>query len=405
MNTPASSSQSTCRSVVMSSPNSDSNLFTAGRQSKSRRNNDAAKNDSRNRQDGSLKYTSRSFTSTRSLRLGSSTLSLVLLVMVSLILGVSAGNVHKNRDVDWGRDDLAKPVEILVDTSSIIRRSTTPGADPTTEEEGSSADQNSKSDNSKSNSKSNTNTTAATAVPQFTVLDSVSTIVNLTQSCSVFMSKVRANAEFQGCKPLSGMIRDSTKFWDIVQSGLFETTRAMDKICKTDFQRCSTVMDNLSGQVKLPENCGEDFKQGNPVVHNLWTLLISYKPIQLAGCDVDETGTYCYAAAAYSDEPSDIYIYSLPLGNVLPTSYRPSCNKCVKSAANNYRTYAGNITNPLYETFPRTVDQINTVCGPNFASKDGIKYTGSSAASSISTISATPLLAISALTALFALLA
>jgi hypothetical protein len=205
MNQPASSSQSTCRSVVMPSTNSDSNLVTAGRQSKSRRNN-AANNDSRNRHDGSLKYTSRSFTSTRSLRLGSSTLSLVLLVMVSLILGVSAGNGIKDRDVDWGRDDLAKPVEILVDTNSMIRRSPTPRADHTDEPEGSSDDQKSKSNDSKNT----TDTTGTVTDRPFFIFDSVSTIVNLTQSCSAFLTKVKNSDEFQGCKPLSGAIRVCT---------------------------------------------------------------------------------------------------------------------------------------------------------------------------------------------------
>jgi hypothetical protein len=113
-------------------------------------------------------------------------------------------------------------------------------------------------------------------------------------------------------------------FWEIVQLGLFQTTKAMDKICNTDFQKCSKVMENLSGQVELPENCAEDFQKGNPIVFNLWSQLVAYRPVQQAGCEVDEKGTNCYASMAHSDEPSDVYIYSLPLGNVLPTSYRPT---------------------------------------------------------------------------------
>ena len=120
-------------------------------------------------------------------------------------------------------------------------------------------------------------------------------------------------------------MQDSNSFFDIMKQGAFNTTAIMDRICAVNFDRCTAVMDGFGGQLRGKEYCKADYNAQNPVAMNMLTTLIAYKPLYTAGCLKATDGDYCFVdAAANTDRPEDLYIYSLPLGNPLPNGSRPT---------------------------------------------------------------------------------
>lgn len=184
--------------------------------------------------------------------------------------------------------------------------------------------------------------TASIANP--TAFDSVSLTTNLTSSCSGFLTHVATDTEFKNCLPLSGFVRvstclscmshntltdwlvqDSSSFFNIMKQGAFKTTVIMDRVCAVDFNRCAALMEGFSGQLQDQQYCKADYDAQNPVVTNMFTTLITYKPLYTAGCLRATDGDYCFVdAVTNTDNPEDLYIYSLPLGNPLPGGSQPT---------------------------------------------------------------------------------
>lgn len=53
-------------------------------------------------------------------------------------------------------------------------------------------------------------------------------------------------------------------------------------------------MDKLGREITMDENCGADFRLGNPIVQQAYAAFIAYKPVYAAGCLKSDTGSYCW---------------------------------------------------------------------------------------------------------------
>jgi len=105
--------------------------------------------------------------------------------------------------------------------------------------------------------------------------------------------------------------------------GAFQTTAIMDRICAVNVDNCTNFMNNYSGQIRQDRFCKSDYDNMNPVVMNMFTTLIAYRPLYTAGCLKAKNGDYCFVnAVTDTQNPEDLYVYSLPLGTHLPASSR-----------------------------------------------------------------------------------
>ena len=147
-----------------------------------------------------------------------------------------------------------------------------------------------------------------------------------------------------------------------MKRGTFATTTLLDRICGIDLPACTSTIDAFSGTLRLDSVCGADYRARNPVVDNVFTSLVSFRPLYTAGCLKASNGDYCFAdALANTAAPEDLFIYSLPLGTNLPTSDAPttSCSECKARTMAVFAAAAGNETQPLSRTFEAAAEQLN----------------------------------------------
>jgi hypothetical protein len=110
-----------------------------------------------------------------------------------------------------------------------------------------------------------------------------------------------------------------------MKKGAFATTEVLDRSCGVDVDACTSVMDSYSGQLRSTSNCLSDYNAQNPVVANVYTALVAYRPLYAAGCLKASSGDYCFVDAVTNVEsPEDLFIYSLALGTNLPDESRPT---------------------------------------------------------------------------------
>jgi hypothetical protein len=127
-------------------------------------------------------------------------------------------------------------------------------------------------------------------------------------------------------------------------------------------------MSSLASQLIQDSNCGQDYRNQNPLVTQAHAGLVAYEPLYRATCIKNsETGNYCFAdAITNSSKPSDSYPYYTALGTDLPAASRPTCNNCLQEIMGIFAGYAANKGQPVSTTYMSTAQQINLGCGPNF---------------------------------------
>src|ERR1700760_3213443 len=76
----------------------------------------------------------------------------------------------------------------------------------------------------------------------------------------------------------------------------------------------------------------------NCILRTLWLLpthiaLDAYSLMYDAACTLTDptTNSYCFLNAAHNSNPSDLYLYQLPIGSAYPNSSTPTCSSCSKS--------------------------------------------------------------------------
>ncbi|GAM37795.1 hypothetical protein TCE0_033r08019 [Talaromyces pinophilus] len=154
-------------------------------------------------------------------------------------------------------------------------------------------------------------------------------------------------------------------------------------------------MTNLAANLTSNNNCGADYKLGNPTVTQAYDGMVSYEPIAKAVCLEDpSTHEYCFTeAATNSTNISGYALYLLPLGNSLPGGSRPACNQCTQATMAVFKDSAVVKGNPLVQTYIPAAQTINIGCGPNFVNATvnvGTQDSGSSSKTSASGLTAPP---------------
>lgn len=190
-------------------------------------------------------------------------------------------------------------------------------------------------------------------------------------SCPRFFSSFLNNATFQSCVPVSLLLQNSNSFFRAQRTPTL-LTQTLDAACNAPLAICSPLLANIASQLIETSNCGQDFRQQNPLVSQAYAGLIAYEPIYRATCLRDATtANYCFAEAiSNSTNPADSYPYYTALGLSLPASAQPSCTSCLKDTMSIFAGYAPNGAQPLAKTYLPCASQVDSTCGPNFVATD-----------------------------------
>jgi len=187
------------------------------------------------------------------------------------------------------------------------------------------------------------------------------------RACPGFFDDFLRNATFKACHPTSLLLQNSNSFFQTSRSSVL-LSQALDASCRASLAQCSPLMASLATQLIQDSNCGQEYRNQNPLVTQAHAGLISFEPLYRATCVKSrETGNYCFAdAITNTTNPSDSYPYYTALGTDLPAASRPTCNKCLQDTMDSFAGYAANRDQPVSRTYTSTAQQINLGCGPNF---------------------------------------
>ena len=140
--------------------------------------------------------------------------------------------------------------------------------------------------------------------------------------------------------------------------------------CDVVFPACSTLMASFAAELTQNENCGQDYRRENPLIQQAYNGLIAYDALYHAGCQKDDRGRYCYAnAITNASNPSDSYVYFLPLGIPLPGPSKPSCSSCLQQTMTFFQDDAGNKSRPISTNYVDAARMIDLTCGPTFVNQ------------------------------------
>lgn len=99
--------------------------------------------------------------------------------------------------------------------------------------------------------------------------------------------------------------------------------------------------------------------------------LVSYPVLYSATCLKDpDTNIYCFGNAVTNQtNPTETYIYYLPLNNSLPGGTVPVCGSCLQDTMAIYHVATSNRHQPIAYTYQSAADQVDMLCGPSFANQ------------------------------------
>ncbi|KAI2615478.1 hypothetical protein GGR54DRAFT_291426 [Hypoxylon sp. NC1633] len=188
-------------------------------------------------------------------------------------------------------------------------------------------------------------------------------------SCLNFINNFLDNSTFQGCYPLSLLLKGSNSFFQALKSRV-EITQVLETSCKADKQSCTNYLNDLAEQLKSDDNCGEDFQKQNAVVIQAYKGMKAYEEIYGATClEKPGTGSYCYVDAVTNQTtPSNVYLYFLPFNSTLPETALPACDYCTNETMKIYQSAAADRSKWIANTYVGAAKQIDAECGPNFVS-------------------------------------
>jgi hypothetical protein len=129
-------------------------------------------------------------------------------------------------------------------------------------------------------------------------------------------------------------------------------------------------MTALAADLVKPENCGDDYENGNSVVKGMYRDLVAYEPVYRATCLTNpSTKDYCFVdAVANSTAPDDYNVYLLPLGTPLTVGVVPTCNRCLKVTMDLFSGWARRNGQSLDSTYLPSAKIVNANCGDDFVS-------------------------------------
>ncbi|KAF3017635.1 hypothetical protein E8E15_005485 [Penicillium rubens] len=187
-------------------------------------------------------------------------------------------------------------------------------------------------------------------------------------TCIDFFAKWRANTTISNCNAISLLIENSNAFFHTLSSAP-ATSRILDKSCSADVSKCASIMTGLAADLLDPDNCGDDYENGNSVVKGTYRDLVAYEPMYRATCLMSpSTQKYCFVdAVSNSTAPDDYGVYLVPLGTPLTVGSVPTCNKCLKETMDIYSGWARRDGQPLDTTYLPSAKIVNAHCGDGFA--------------------------------------
>ncbi|KAL2270300.1 hypothetical protein VTJ83DRAFT_2484 [Remersonia thermophila] len=218
-------------------------------------------------------------------------------------------------------------------------------------------------------------TTAASANPLPSILDSLFSDFTPDPNggeppCQKFIKSFLNDPTFQQCYPLSMLLDLSQSFFE-AQRSMVSITRTLDATCAANPATCNEYLSLLADDLLLAENCGAEFDRGLQIVLDTYKTLRAYAPVYAAGCLRDpDTGAYCYAKAVTNvSNPSGTYVYYLPLNRTLPGTTVPECNYCLKQTMALYQAATADRRQYIANTYMDAAKQVNTICGRGFTNE------------------------------------
>ena len=200
-------------------------------------------------------------------------------------------------------------------------------------------------------------------------------------NCPNFFSQFLSDSTFLSCLPISLLLQNSMSFFQAMRSSS-KLERTLDTSCSASLAVCSPLMDNFADQLIAQGNCQDDYNRQNPLVMQAYSGLKAYEPLYQATCLKDSsTSRYTFLEAMDSDNADDSYPYSTAVGLSLPAASKPNCSTGLKATMEIFAGYAAQKDQPLSSTYLDCATQVNTECGPGFAStqvKSVSKVTASS---------------------------
>ncbi|EKV05323.1 C6 transcription factor, putative [Penicillium digitatum] len=188
-------------------------------------------------------------------------------------------------------------------------------------------------------------------------------------TCINFFAKWRANTTISNCNAISLLIENSNAFFHTLSSAS-ATSRILDTSCSANVTQCASIMTALAADLVKPENCGDDYENGNSVVKGMYRDLVAYEPVYRATCLTNpSTKDYCFVdAVANSTAPDDYNVYLLPLGTPLTVGVVPTCNRCLKVTMDLFSGWARRNGQSLDSTYLPSAKIVNANCGDDFVS-------------------------------------
>jgi hypothetical protein len=152
------------------------------------------------------------------------------------------------------------------------------------------------------------------------------------------------------------------------QKSIVRITQVLDASCTANVTTCGRVMAAFASNITSSSACSSDMQTGNPLVNQAHLGLLAYKPLYTATCLKNQISkSYCFAEAiTNASNPSDNYLYYLPLNISLPGGSQPTCNSCLQNTMAVYSAATSDRTSALASDYVDAAMQVNVNCGPTF---------------------------------------
>ncbi|RKF65786.1 putative c6 zinc finger domain containing protein [Erysiphe neolycopersici] len=214
---------------------------------------------------------------------------------------------------------------------------------------------------------------------------------NITTTCQNFMSKMLSSTDFKKCSPISMLLQNSNSFFQTSKNFL-RITSLLDTSCSAPVSDCTKLFQTYSLNLTRSDACGPDISHSNPQIESALLGLRAYKTLYTVSClrtsspvvncnqkshlsGPDKTissigrpeDSYCFAnAITNTTNPSNSFIYFLPLNVSLVGSAVPTCNTCLQSTMSVFQLETANRSSVLAHNYHQAASQVNVVCGPQF---------------------------------------
>ncbi|KAF8854893.1 hypothetical protein BDZ45DRAFT_596434 [Acephala macrosclerotiorum] len=193
---------------------------------------------------------------------------------------------------------------------------------------------------------------------------------NITTNCQSFMTSMLANSTFKSCLPFSLLLQNSNSFFQASKS-LVRITQTLDYSCSANVTTCSAVMAAFASNITSTSACASDLSSQNPTIQQARLGLLAYRTLYSASCLRNpSTSAYCFAdAITNASNPTDSYIYFLPLNVSLVGGSQPTCDSCLKNTMSVFEAASSDRSSALASDYVSAAMQVNVNCGPNFVNQ------------------------------------